>query len=123
MNKLRKKSIFCWSLLNKYIRIHGPENMKNVQFECLVLLFGTLKSRAQIFASDWKFFLRIWVFFFTVIHFVTLTLVTPRLAWAYYDVTGFGFCPLNYILNLQINKYRIPRCHLCVFYITNPLLF
>jgi hypothetical protein len=33
------------------------------------------------------------VFFFTVIHFVTITLVTPRIAWAYYDVIGFGVCP------------------------------
>ena len=31
--------------------------------------------------------------FLTFIHFVTYTLVTPQLAWVYYDVTGSGVCP------------------------------
>jgi len=38
LNKLRKKSSSCWSLLSKYITMYGPENVK-----CIVmsLRFGT----------------------------------------------------------------------------------
>jgi hypothetical protein len=33
-NKLRKKSASCWSLLSKYITMHGPENVNLIDVLC-----------------------------------------------------------------------------------------
>jgi hypothetical protein len=48
-------------------------------------------------ARDWKLFFQIWKRFFsgkvTVNLLETRTIVRLRLAWANYNVTGFGFVP------------------------------
>ena len=45
-NKLKKKSPSCWSLLSKYITMHGPQNVKQavVQY-CTVQLQCATSSR------------------------------------------------------------------------------